>query len=180
MWVAAALTTSSRRPRLFAVHDPCPSCLEQCRDTWSGRGIPGGPGPSGSPRHECQVGGTGIPLPACSTWSTRLTALGHCPDRPRSLINWSDFEFDHVIGTAGTQADVYELAARPVVEDVLKGYNGCVMAYGQTGAVRGWLLTAAPLTGGLADLPTSAPGPLPPLDLIFFSGQDVHGVEPRP
>ncbi len=31
------------------------------------------------------------------------------------------------------QADVYQAAVAPVVADVLKGYNGTVMAYGQTG-----------------------------------------------
>jgi kinesin family protein 5 len=32
------------------------------------------------------------------------------------------------------QADVYKAAVQPIVEDVLAGYNGTVMAYGQTGA----------------------------------------------
>lgn len=32
------------------------------------------------------------------------------------------------------QADVYRAAVQPIVEDVLAGYNGTVMAYGQTGA----------------------------------------------
>lgn len=53
----------------------------------------------------------------------------------RSMINWSDFQFDNVLPPTAGQGDIYEIAARPVVEDVMKGYNGCVMAYGQTGAV---------------------------------------------
>ena len=39
-----------------------------------------------------------------------------------------------VFPPSATQADVYAAAVRPIVEDVLAGYNGTVMAYGQTGA----------------------------------------------
>ena len=31
-----------------------------------------------------------------------------------------------------TQEDVYETAAKPIVKDVLDGYNGTIFAYGQT------------------------------------------------
>ena len=31
-----------------------------------------------------------------------------------------------------TQEEVYNFAAKPIVEDVLKGYNGTIFAYGQT------------------------------------------------
>jgi hypothetical protein len=43
------------------------------------------------------------------------------------------FTFDSVFGDAATQAQVYNTTARPIVESVLKGYNGTVFAYGQTG-----------------------------------------------
>eukprot|EP00741_Cyanophora_paradoxa_P010442 tig00000037_g10097.t1 len=42
------------------------------------------------------------------------------------------FTFDRVFGESCTQEEVYEYAARPIVEDVLQGYNGTVFAYGQT------------------------------------------------
>jgi hypothetical protein len=38
-----------------------------------------------------------------------------------------------VLGPSATQVDVYNSAVKDVVEDVLRGYNGTVMAYGQTG-----------------------------------------------
>jgi kinesin family member 6/9 len=44
------------------------------------------------------------------------------------------FHFDHVLGRATNQADVYAAAAAPIVDSVLSGYNGTIMAYGQTGA----------------------------------------------
>ncbi|XP_068204248.1 kinesin-like protein KIF3A [Palaemon carinicauda] len=43
------------------------------------------------------------------------------------------FTFDSVFGPESKQVDVYNLAARPIVENVLEGYNGTIFAYGQTG-----------------------------------------------
>ncbi|KAL3579364.1 hypothetical protein D5086_020868 [Populus alba] len=49
--------------------------------------------------------------------------------------NWSSesFRFDEVFTETASQKRVYEVVAKPVVESVLSGYNGTVMAYGQTG-----------------------------------------------
>lgn len=49
--------------------------------------------------------------------------------------NWDSdtFEFDEVLTQHASQKRVYEVVAKPVVESVLDGYNGTVMAYGQTG-----------------------------------------------
>ncbi|XP_058083017.1 kinesin-like protein KIN-UA isoform X2 [Magnolia sinica] len=49
--------------------------------------------------------------------------------------NWSSeaFKFDEVFTESASQKRVYEAVAKPVVESVLDGYNGTVMAYGQTG-----------------------------------------------
>lgn len=44
------------------------------------------------------------------------------------------FHFDRVFGPTSGQQDVFDEAVRPTVEGVLEGYNGCVLAYGQTGA----------------------------------------------
>lgn len=38
-----------------------------------------------------------------------------------------------VLETDASQQDVFNAAVKDVVDDVLKGYNGTVMAYGQTG-----------------------------------------------
>ncbi|CAG9323451.1 unnamed protein product [Blepharisma stoltei] len=42
------------------------------------------------------------------------------------------FNFDRVFSPDSSQAEVYEMAARPVVESVLEGFNGTILAYGQT------------------------------------------------
>lgn len=52
----------------------------------------------------------------------------------KSQIRFTDMSFDHILGPGAGQEDVYGVVAREVVEDVVRGYNGTVMAYGQTGA----------------------------------------------
>ncbi|KAM1125755.1 hypothetical protein FF1_041024 [Malus domestica] len=49
--------------------------------------------------------------------------------------NWSSesYRFDEVFTESASQNRVYQVVAKPVVESVLSGYNGTVMAYGQTG-----------------------------------------------
>ncbi|XP_027111496.1 kinesin-like protein KIN-UC isoform X2 [Coffea arabica] len=56
--------------------------------------------------------------------------------------NWSAeyFRFDEVFATSASQKRVYEVVAKPVVESVLDGYNGTVMAYGQTGTGKTYTL----------------------------------------
>jgi kinesin family protein 5 len=44
------------------------------------------------------------------------------------------FTFDRVFPPDTVQPDVFEVAGRPVCEDVVAGYNGTIFAYGQTGS----------------------------------------------
>ena len=44
-----------------------------------------------------------------------------------------EFAFDCVLGRGATQAQAYEAVARGVVDDVMAGFNGTILAYGQTG-----------------------------------------------
>jgi kinesin family protein 6/9 len=48
------------------------------------------------------------------------------------LDNWK-FKFPQILHNA-TQDDVYDLAANELVQSVVRGYNGTIMCYGQTGA----------------------------------------------
>ena len=43
------------------------------------------------------------------------------------------FTFDAVFDAQSAQVHVYNTVARPIVENVLEGYNGTIFAYGQTG-----------------------------------------------
>eukprot|EP00768_Dysnectes_brevis_P004157 gnl/Dysnectes_brevis/2965_a3651_892.p1 GENE.gnl/Dysnectes_brevis/2965_a3651_892~~gnl/Dysnectes_brevis/2965_a3651_892.p1 ORF type:complete len:859 (+),score=247.66 gnl/Dysnectes_brevis/2965_a3651_892:59-2635(+) len=44
------------------------------------------------------------------------------------------FNFDRIYPPGCSQSDVYNLAAKETIEQILKGYNGTIFAYGQTGA----------------------------------------------
>ncbi|GAB2274083.1 hypothetical protein Dimus_008853 [Dionaea muscipula] len=68
--------------------------------------------------------------------------------------NWDTdtYEFDEVLTEFSSQKRVYEVVAKPVVESVLDGYNGTVMAYGQTGTGKTYTL------GRLGDEDTAARG----------------------
>lgn len=50
--------------------------------------------------------------------------------------------FLQILPEDSVQADVYQAAVQPVVEDVLNGYNGTIMAYGQTGAGKTYTLSS--------------------------------------
>lgn len=56
--------------------------------------------------------------------------------------NWDSdtYEFDEVLTEFSSQKRVYEVVAKPVVESVLEGYNGTIMAYGQTGTGKTYTL----------------------------------------
>ncbi len=41
--------------------------------------------------------------------------------------------YDGTFGPEASQQDVYERAAKPIVDNVLRGMNCCMFAYGQTG-----------------------------------------------
>ncbi|XP_042450957.1 kinesin-like protein KIN-UB [Zingiber officinale] len=68
--------------------------------------------------------------------------------------NWDSetYEFDEVLTESASQKRVYEVVSKPVVESVLEGYNGTVMAYGQTGTGKTFTL------GRLGEEDTAARG----------------------
>ena len=50
------------------------------------------------------------------------------------------YAFDHVFPPTATQADVFAAVAVPVLDDVLLGFNGSILAYGQTGTGKTYTL----------------------------------------
>jgi hypothetical protein len=40
------------------------------------------------------------------------------------------FTFDRVFGLDSTQKEVYDEAAKPIIQSVLDGFNGTIFAYG--------------------------------------------------
>jgi hypothetical protein len=59
--------------------------------------------------------------------------VSHTIHLRKPYFDTREFSFDTVLGRGATQADTYEAVGRPVVDDVLLGFNGTVLAYGQTG-----------------------------------------------
>lgn len=66
-----------------------------------------------------------------STGSQEIVSF---PPGSRESVNirGKTYLFDRVFGPGANQAQVYEEAAKPIVKDVLSGYNGTIFAYGQT------------------------------------------------
>lgn len=46
-----------------------------------------------------------------------------------------------------SQKEVFELAAKPIVNSCLEGYNGSIFAYGQTGAGKTFTIQGPAMTG---------------------------------
>lgn len=56
-------------------------------------------------------------------------------DNNTVIIEEKKFNFDHVFKEDSTQEDVFNVAALPVMNDMLKGYNCTIFVYGQTGCL---------------------------------------------
>jgi kinesin family protein 11 len=54
-------------------------------------------------------------------------------DRSSLIANTKTFTFDRVFGVTSKQSEVYTQVVRPVVAEVIEGYNCTIFAYGQTG-----------------------------------------------
>ncbi|XP_062564211.1 kinesin-like protein KIF3A [Armigeres subalbatus] len=54
------------------------------------------------------------------------------------------YYFDNVFGEESTQIDLYIDTARPIVDKVLEGYNGTILAYGQTGTGKTYTMSGNP------------------------------------
>lgn len=53
----------------------------------------------------------------------------------------TNFKFDRVFDMESTQKQVYDLAAKPIIDSVLDGFNGTIFAYGQTGSGKSHTMT---------------------------------------
>ena len=72
------------------------------------------------------------------------------------------YTFDRVFRPDSTQAEVYDVAARPLIEDLFRGYYATVFAYGQTGSGKTFTMEGkmgaggGAHAGGIADEPESS------------------------
>eukprot|EP00937_MAST-01D_sp_MAST-1D-sp2_P007826 g7826.t1 len=96
------------------------------------------------PQSDAEIGNGGTVCVHCDGGG-RMVSVG-------GAVSRTDFVLDHVFDVGATQAEVYEAAARPLVLDVLEGYNCTIFAYGQTGSGKthtlvGDIGNAAPAAG---------------------------------
>ncbi|KAJ4368569.1 tubulin-dependent ATPase kip3 [Didymella sp. IMI 355093] len=59
------------------------------------------------------------------------------------------FAFDRVFDDTTSQADIYESTAKPLLDNVLDGYNATVFAYGATGCGKTHTITGTPSDPGI-------------------------------
>eukprot|EP00959_Pyramimonas_sp_CCMP1952_P025120 527172-Pyramimonas_sp.AAC.2 len=73
-----------------------------------------------------------LPVVTASSENKEVTIIkGTGPRQQRST-----FKFDSVYTSFTTQQQIFDETLAPVVEDVLKGFESTVFAYGQTGGSR--------------------------------------------
>jgi kinesin family member 5 len=49
----------------------------------------------------------------------------------RPTVEEKEYEFDCVLGNQSNQEQTFNSVAKKIVSDVMDGYNGTIMAYGQ-------------------------------------------------
>jgi kinesin family protein 11 len=70
-----------------------------------------------------------LPVVSASTSDRTVTVLKGTGSRQVKTC----YKFDNVFTAFSTQEDVFEATLKPVIHDVLNGYESTVFAYGQTG-----------------------------------------------
>ncbi|XP_060630012.2 kinesin-like protein KIF23 isoform X3 [Anolis sagrei] len=113
----------------------------------------------------CRVRPVSIPdQECCVEIVSNTTVQVHPPEGYRIARNGEykevQYSFKEVFGTTATQRDVFDVVARPLVEDLIHGKNGLLFTYGVTGSGKTHTMTGSPGEGGL--LPRC-------LDMIFNS-----------
>lgn len=76
------------------------------------------------------------PLYSISPDNKSLSIISH--------FNYNDpltFTFDYIFDTEATQFDVHQKAGLPIIEAVMEGFNGTILAYGQTSSGKTYTMT---------------------------------------
>ena len=96
------------------------------------------------------------------------------------------YNFDQVFGAHATQEDIYDDAVRPVVEEVLEGFNCTIFAYGQTGTGKTHTMegyhdwddaSSSESSSSFADAMPSNAGVIPRAMSHIFAHLKAKGVE---
>ena len=69
--------------------------------------------------------------------STKILTISSASDDSTIM----KFEFDHIFFPETSQEEVFRIAAKPIIDDLLQGFNGTILAYGQTSSGKTYTIT---------------------------------------
>eukprot|EP00927_Polykrikos_kofoidii_P010910 TRINITY_DN14607_c0_g1_i1.p1 TRINITY_DN14607_c0_g1~~TRINITY_DN14607_c0_g1_i1.p1 ORF type:complete len:1548 (-),score=331.92 TRINITY_DN14607_c0_g1_i1:2152-6795(-) len=84
------------------------------------------------PLNEQERGAGATPAVTASEDRAEVAVVRVQPNSQRQVR--STFRFDHVVTPLGSQNDLFAVTVRPLLQDVLTGYDAAALAYGQTGS----------------------------------------------
>ncbi|XP_039347606.1 kinesin-like protein KIF23 isoform X5 [Mauremys reevesii] len=120
----------------------------------------------------------------CIEVISETTVQIHPPDGYRIFRNGeyreTQYTFKEVFGTLVTQKVLFDVVARPLVEDLIHGKNGLLFTYGVTGSGKTHTMTGSPGDGGLLprclDMIFNSIGPFQAKRFVF-KVDDKNGVD---
>ncbi|XP_015147593.1 kinesin-like protein KIF23 isoform X4 [Gallus gallus] len=115
---------------------------------------PSPPGPKDPVGVYCRVRPLGRPdQECCIEVINESTVQIHPPDGYRIFRNGEyremQYSFKEVFGTLVAQKELFDVVAKPLVEDLIRGKNGLLFTYGVTGSGKTHTMTGSPGDGGL-------------------------------
>ena len=90
---------------------------------------------------------------------------------PKMLDEFETFSFDRVFSSDASQEDIFNFVGKPIIDDVLTGYNGTVFAYGQTGSGKTYTMM------GLGKIETERQGIIPRASNLIFESLASSSTE---
>ncbi|XP_067411592.1 kinesin-like protein KIF23 isoform X5 [Emydura macquarii macquarii] len=121
---------------------------------------------------------------SCIEVISETTVQIHPPDGYRIFRNGeyreTQYTFKEVFGALVTQKSLFDVVAKPLVEDLIRGKNGLLFTYGVTGSGKTHTMTGSPGDGGLLprclDMIFNSIGPLQAKRFVFKL-DDKNGVD---
>ncbi|EGV62403.1 kinesin-domain-containing protein, partial [Yamadazyma tenuis ATCC 10573] len=89
------------------------------------------------------------PLTADENAFQEMTSAGNNTVAVLGRESPQNFTFDKVFDVSASQSDIYDYSIKDTVNDVLNGYNGTILAYGQTGAGKSYTMLGPSISGDL-------------------------------
>uniref|UniRef100_A0A670ZHM7 Kinesin-like protein n=1 Tax=Pseudonaja textilis TaxID=8673 RepID=A0A670ZHM7_PSETE len=133
----------------------------------------------------CRIRPVSVPSQECCIEVISSTTVQvHPPDGYRIARNGEykevQYSFKEVFGTSISQKHVFDVVAKPLVEDLIRGKNGLLFTYGVTGSGKTHTMTGSAGEGGLLprclDMIFNSIGPFQAKRYVFKL-DDKNGIE---